>query len=156
MRQPSRESGFTIVEMTVTVVLLGVLMAIAVNRYDHWQAASDQSGTASEIEAVLRSTHQRAITEGAALCVLFDTANGRYAVREGGCAAPGTVVDGPRQVNGDSTHLASPAFTGSGGAGVVFYARGTATGGSLQVTRDGSSKVYTVHVEQLTGRVTVS
>ena len=156
MRATARDDGYTLIEVMVVVALLGVLMTITVNRYDHWQAASDQSGTASEIEALLRSTHQRAITEGIALCVLFDTADDRYAVHRGGCAAPGVVVDGPRDVAGHGTHLASPSFAGSGGAGVVFYARGTATGGSLQVTRDGSSRVYTVHVEQLTGRVTVS
>ena len=155
MRATTRDDGYTLIEVMVVVVLFGVLMAITVNRYDAWQAASDQSGTADEIGALLRSTHQRAITEGAALCVLFDTTHDQYAVRQGGCDAPGAVLDGPRDVAGNDTHLASPSFVGSGGSGVVFYARGTATGGSLEVTRDGSSRVYTVHVEQLTGRVTV-
>ncbi|WP_028639110.1 GspH/FimT family pseudopilin [Nocardioides sp. URHA0032] len=156
MRATTRDDGFTLIEVMVVIVIFGVLMAITVTRYDQWQAASDQSGTANEIEALLRSTHQRAITDGAALCVLFDTTADEYAVRQGGCASPGAVVDGPRDVAGSGTHLASPTFTGSGGDGVVFYARGTATGGSLKVTRDGSDKTYTVHVEQLTGRVTVS
>ena len=155
MSQPDRDSGFTLIEVMVVVALLGALMAISVGGYDRWSRASEQSGTARELQTLLRSTHQRAITEGTAMCVLFDTAAGEYAVHRGTCAALGAKVDGPFQVDGPQVHLASPTFVGSGGPGVTFYSRGTATSGTVQVTRTGSSKVYTLHVEQLTGRVSL-
>jgi len=154
--QPDRDSGFTLIEVIVVVALLGALMAISVGGYDRWSRASEQSGTARELQTLLRSTHQRAITEGTAMCVLFDTTADEYAVHRGTCAAPGDQVDGPFRTDGPQVHLASPAFVGSGGPGVTFYSRGTATSGTVQVTRTGSSKVYTLRVEQLTGRVSVS
>ncbi|HYF72563.1 MAG TPA: GspH/FimT family pseudopilin [Nocardioides sp.] len=156
MSQPERDNGFTLIEVLVVVALLGALMAISVGGYDRWSRASEQSGTAREVQTLLRSTHQRAITEGTALCVLFDTAQGEYAVRRGTCATPGATIDGPFSVAGPEVHLTSPTFAGSGGPGVTFYSRGTATSGTVQVTRTGSSKTYTIHVEQLTGRVSLS
>ena len=156
MSQPERDNGFTLIEVLVVVALLGALMAIGVGGYGRWSRASEQSGTAREVQTLLRSTHQRAITEGTAMCVLFDTSQGTYAVRRGTCAAPGATVDGPFSVGGPEVHLASPTFAGSGAPGVTFYSRGTATSGTVQVTRSDSSKVYTIHVEQLTGRVSLS
>lgn len=156
MSQPPRDSGVTLIEVLVTVALMGVLMAITVAGYDRWSRASEQSGTARELQTLLRSTHQRAITEGTAMCVLFDTTAARYTVYRGTCGATGTKLEGPYDVDGPQVAITSPSFAGSGGPGVTFYARGTATGGSVKVTRSGSTKVYTVNVEQLTGRVSLS
>lgn len=155
MSQPPRDSGYTLIEVMVTIALFGALMAIAVGGYDHWARASEQSGTARELQTRLRSTHQRAITEGTAMCVLFDTTASRYTVYRGTCAARGSKLNGPYDAEGSQVRLTSPSFAGSGAPGVTFYARGTATGGSVKVTRDDSAKVYTVNVEQLTGRVSL-
>ena len=38
---------------------------------------------------------------------------------------------------------------------MTFFARGTASPGSVRVTREGSSKVYIIQVEGLTGRVSL-
>jgi hypothetical protein len=51
--------------------------------------------------------------------------------------------------------LVSPAFSGTG-TGVTFLPRGTARGGSVQLARAGATKVYTISVEPLTGRVSVA
>jgi prepilin-type N-terminal cleavage/methylation domain-containing protein len=155
--QPARDSGYTLIEVLVTITLMGILMAFAVSGWSTWARASEQSGTARELQTVLRSTHQRAVTEGNAMCVQFDTTAGTYTVYRGTCVSPGPKVDGPLRTNGAAVHLAAPAFTGTTATtGVTFYARGTATPGSVQVTRNGSSKVYTLSVEGLTGRVSLS
>ena len=63
-------------------------------------------------------------------------------------------VQGPLPTNGELVRIQSPTFTGTTATtGVTFFARGTATPGSVRVVRSGSSKVYTVSVEGLTGRV---
>lgn len=158
MSQPSRDSGYTLIELIVTITLMGVIMAIAVGGWSSWARASEQSGTARELQTLLRSTHQRAVTEGNAMCVQFNTSSNDYTVYRGTCADTGkTKVQGPMKTNGKQVQLVSPAFTGTTvPTGVTFFARGTATPGTVQVTRSGSSKVYTLAVEGLTGRVSLS
>ena len=155
MSQPAKDSGYTLVELLVVIALMGVMMAIAVGGWSLWSRASEPSGTARELQSLLRSTHQRAITEGTAMCVLFDPAGTGYTVYRGTCEASTKVkVQGPLPTNGELVRIQSPTFTGTTATtGVTFFARGTATPGSVRVVRSGSSKVYTVSVEGLTGRV---
>lgn len=158
MSQPSRDSGFTLIEVMITVALMGVVMAFAVSGWSSWARASEQSGTARELQTLLRSTHQRAVTEGNAMCVQFDTTSNDYTVYRGTCADTSKVkVQGPFDTNGGQVQVASPAFTGTTApTGVTFFARGTATPGTVKVTRSGSSTIYTLAVEGLTGRVSLS
>ncbi|MFC4785494.1 GspH/FimT family pseudopilin [Nocardioides sp. MAHUQ-72] len=155
MSQPARDSGYTLIEVLVTIVLMGAMMAIAVAGYDRWAAASEQSGTAREIQSLMRQAQQRAVTEGRAMCVKFTSSPARYTLYRGACDDTAkTKVNGPFQVNGSRVGIGSPSFTDSTG-GVTFFARGTASPGSVTVTRQGSSKVYTLEVEGLTGRVSL-
>jgi prepilin-type N-terminal cleavage/methylation domain-containing protein len=151
MSQPPRDSGFTLIEVLVTITLLGVLMAIAVSGWSSWARASEQFGTARELQSVLRETQQRAVTEGTAMCVTFaDTA---YTVWRGSCttaAPPRTRVLGPQAV-ASGVRLTSVDVP----LGVGFTARGTSADGSVTVTRSGSSKVYTLEVDGFTGRVSL-
>ncbi len=158
MSQPARDDGFSLIEVATAMALASVLMAMAVAGYRHWDQASEHSGTARELQSLLRSTQQRALTEGNAMCVRFDTADDSYTVLEGTCAAPGDSLEGPYDTAGDQVELVAPSFAASTGptTGVTFFARGTATAGSVEVIRDGSTKVYTVSVEGLTGRVSLS
>ena len=154
-----RDRGFTLIEVLVTVSLMGLLMGFAVSGWSSWAQASEHSGTARELQSVLRQAHQRAITEGRAICVDFDVAGNRYTMFRGACDDAARVrVLGP--VTGDSAdvRLAAPSFTGvSGtGTGVTFSARGTAWPGQVKVTREGSTKEYVVRVEGLTGRVSLA
>lgn len=159
MSHPDRDGGFTLVEVMVAIVLAGMMMAIAVNGYTSWARASAHSGTAREVQSVMRQAQQRAVTEGRAMCVDFDIPANEYNLYLGACdVASRTLVIGPLQTNHPDVRLTAPSFTAPSGTttGVTFYARGTAWPGSVQVTRLGSSKVYTLSVEGLTGRVSLS
>lgn len=155
MSHPNRDSGFTMIELLVTLSLLGIMMAIAISGWSSWAKASAQSGTARELQSVLRQAHQRAVTEGTSMCAAFDVADDTYTVYRGACG--GVAVLGPFHTDAAAVHLALPSFDDAGTpvTGVTMHARGTATPGSVIVTRDGSSKQYTVTVERLTGRVSL-
>ena len=92
------------------------------------------------------------------MCVQFDVPARQLVVYRGACDdAARTKVNGPIATPSPRVKFASPAFTEAGTAtGVTFYSRGTATPGSVKVTRDGSTKVYTLTVERLTGRVSLT
>ena len=155
---PARDSGFTLIEVLVVISLLGVMMAIAVGGFSSWATASAHSGTAREIQTIMRQAHQRAITEGRATCVWFDTAANTYTLYRGACDGPKTKITGPYETGADEVTISSPTFTAPSGAnpGVTFFARGTGWPGEVRVTRTGSSKVYVLKVEGLTGRVSLS
>lgn len=149
MLQPARDDGYTLIEVLVTISLMGVVMAFAVSGWSSWSRASEQSGTARELQSALRTTQQQAVTEGTAMCVtIADTA---YAVWRGSCTSPTRArVEGPMST-GPGVHLAAPTAL----QGVTFTARGTSTDGSITVTRSGSAKVWTLKVEGFTGRVSL-
>lgn len=157
---PRDDAGFTLVEVLVTMAVAGLMMAIAVAGWNSWARAREHSGTAQEIGSWLRQAQQRAVTEGRATCLQFDTAQGTWTVFRGSCDDAGRVrVQGPVRTASPKVRLSAPAFTGPTGSthtGVTFSARGTAWPGSVRVTRDGSTKTYEVRVEGLTGRVSLT
>lgn len=157
-RNPRRANpalGLTLVELCWTMAIFGVLAAIAVTPMHSWMGGTQQTATTSALEALLRETQQRAVTEGRALCVDFDLDTQTWQVLRGACGTVGQVaLQGPIRPEG-SAQVASAAFATGGTTldGVTFYPRGTATPGSLTVSRSGSDRVDTLHVEGLTGRV---
>lgn len=159
-RGAHRDGGYTMTEIIVTIGIVGVLMAVAVGGWTRWSGAADQEGTATTIQAVLRDAQQRAVTEGTSVCVAFDVDGDEqgWTVSRGACGATYDQV-GRDDVDGGGTALDSASFSSGAGSpttGVTFFPRGTATPGSVKVVRRGSDTVWTVSVEGLTGRVSVS
>jgi prepilin-type N-terminal cleavage/methylation domain-containing protein len=147
--------GFTLIELCAAMSIFGILAAISVNSLHGWMAASRQTATTSSLEALLRETQQRAVTEGRTLCVDFDLGTQTWAVLRGTCGTSGQVsLQGPLRPE-SGVRVTSAAFaTGATTLdGVTFFPRGTAAPGSLTVTRSGSSRTDTLRVDGLTGRV---
>lgn len=157
MSQPGRDSGFTLIELLVSLALLSIVMVVAVGGWASWSKAREHSGSATELESRLRQAQQQAVTEGQAMCLKFSA--DEYAVFRGECVATGARVVGPFATDAKDVHLTSPSFTNRSGtpeANVTFYPRGTASEGTVKVTRTGTQRVYTVTVEGLTGRVSLN
>jgi type II secretion system protein H len=164
VRETRTDAGFTLIEVLVTMVLMGLMMAIAVAGFSRYSNAHEHEGTARSLQSALRQAQQRAVTEGRAICVALTTSS--YTVWRSSCdAATGTKLEGPRGLQASEVHL--QAVTGQP---LVFTPRGTATWagitstttdtacGSVKafdvlVTRDGSSKTYRLCIAALTGRV---
>ena len=158
MSHPAHDDGFTLIELLVAIALMGMMAAIAVGGYSRWAESSAHLGTAREVQTTMRQAEQQAVTEGRATCVWFDVSANSYTVYRGACeSATKQRVAGPNRTASVKVGLSGPSFAGSAGAsvGVTFYARGTATAGEVSVTRTGSTKVYLLTVEGLTGRVSL-
>jgi prepilin-type N-terminal cleavage/methylation domain-containing protein len=158
MLHPDRDGGFTLIEVLVAISLIGMMAALALGGYSRWTASSAHIGTAREMQTTMRQAQQQAVTEGRATCVFFDVPSDTYTVYRGACASSTKQkLTGPHHTASDDISLSGPSFAGSPGpsAGVTFYARGTADTGRVTVTRSGSTKVYRLTVEGLTGRVSL-
>ncbi len=57
------DGGFTLIELMVTMVVAGLLMALAVGGYRAYAASQAQRGTAEGIVVLMREAQQRAVTE---------------------------------------------------------------------------------------------
>lgn len=164
----ARDSGFTLIEVMVTLVLFGIIATIAAPAYSRHSRAVQQQGAVREIVSTLRNVQERALAEDTAFCVDF-TATTYTAYRVPGadlgvlpggftCSGSGTKVAGPFKVQpGTSLNVSPPyGFAQRNGATTtyaLFYARGAASAGSVVASRDDSAKTYTVSVEGLTSRV---
>ncbi len=153
------------IELIVTLSIAGVLMSIGILAMHTFLIAQRERGTASDVRSALRSTGERALSEGRTYCVSFTTTT--WTVYRSDCTVPANKVAGPYRVEDQSITVTAVSFPApqtpvpgqntacpTAGQCVYFYPRGTALAGSLQISRPG--KTYTVTVEGLTGRVSVS
>lgn len=155
----SADGGITLIEVMTTLALGSILMATAVWTFGRYTAASAQSASADDVSSTLRFTAQRALAEEIRYCVTFDTAAGAWRVYRYACSGASALQVDRGAVRGSNVTLANASFVGSDGAtsaDVTFTPRGTASDGSVDVLRTGSSSRYRIFVEGLTGRVTTT
>ena len=161
-RRGSADEGFTLIEMLMVIAIMGVGMAIAVAGFQTYAQSAEHTGTRDSVVSALRAANQRALTEASTYCVRFAADGTSWTTYRSSCAAASTstVVKGPESISGDRVSLTAVNFLradgSSGSRDVEFTARGTASKGSLKVTRIDASTTYTVSVEGLTARVSAS
>ena len=158
-RGVSADAGATLVEVMVVVAMVGSLTAMTVWGIRGWATSSAFKGASQQVQSVLRTTQQQAITEGTSYCVEFDTATDQYAVFRLACTNPAKVkTSGPFGTGSGEVHLSEPAFLDgvTEHPGVTFSSRGSAWPGQVAVVRDGSYVPRVVRVEGMTGRVSAN
>jgi prepilin-type N-terminal cleavage/methylation domain-containing protein len=152
-RLRSTDDGFTLLEVMTTCLLLGLLLAIAAGPWRQYAAAKDHKGAQRQLVSVLRHAQVASVSEARTYRVDISTSN----VKE-------FAGNGASWVLKRTEHVPSANVTYSGGSfvdkdgvtsttSVYFYPRGSASRGSVDVVRAGSSKIYSVSVEGLTARV---
>ncbi len=155
----SRESGFTLLELLVTMTILGVIVAIAVAPYRNFQRTQAHLNSTRRLVGSLRNAQVRAVAENSTYRVSFASNGKSWTLARLVGTSTWTTV-GPTVTPSDPQITIREAVfrqsDGSEGSTVYFYPRGSASKGSLVVGRDDRSKVYTVTVEGLTARVSYS
>lgn len=171
----AQDAGFTMIELMVTLAIIGILFAISVWGMLAYARAQEEATTSSGLTATLRDASERAQSEDLTYCVALDAATPttatqwvtwRFSCDPNDPTTPGVKVQtghaSGTSVVGIATSVVTPNSAGfsdgcpsSDLACLYFYPRGVSSSGALSVTRPGNTSTYTVNVVGLTGRVYV-
>lgn len=167
------QDGFTMVELLAVMSIGAILLTLSAGALRDYVRGKSLSGAHARVVTQLRNAQQRTFSEGypKAYGVRFLKGGTRWdVVRYDAATATCTVVeshvlgDGVRISSAGSqtdfpesaaaTACRSAAPNASGAYEVaLFYARGTATGGTATFVLDGTSKQRTLTVNAATGRI---
>jgi general secretion pathway protein H len=134
-----REAGFTLLELIVTLSILGLALALIVGYKPPWSSGLGLRGTAAELASGLRLTRSEAILRNQSTAFEIDLAGHRYRVGSGAVRQLLTVT-------GEQHYAAQGA--------IRFNPDGSSTGGRIEVA-DGARSIA-VGVDWLSGRVSVA
>lgn len=141
-----REAGFTLIEMIVVLVILGLALGLVVARGPMRSERLDIDAAAREMVGALRLARGQAIARNAPVAVLVDPVAHAYRVGDGA-------------VRRFPTGLAVSAWSPGPAAGtqagaVVFAGDGSSSGGRIELA--GRTRHVSIEVSWLTGRVSIA
>lgn len=145
------QRGFTAIELVTTVVIMGILAAVAVPRFFDNDAFSER-GYADELASALRYSQRIAIASGCQVRIVINAAN-YSAMQRNGCAnatawgMPVKRADGTNLTGRPPLGVAlAPAATT-----IIFYTTGrVSNGGALTI-----GTTFVVNIDPVNGSVTV-
>jgi prepilin-type N-terminal cleavage/methylation domain-containing protein len=161
-----RARAYTLIEILIVVVMLGVASALAMPSLRSTDALRVQS-TVRAIVSDITYAQSDALARQQSRAMVFDTTNNKYSIVEvhGATLSPTTdtiyAVDLNNERKFHSSKLVNASFDGSNilvfdELGGPVTGPGSSTpgnGGTIKVT--GSGETYTITVEAYTGRVSV-
>jgi general secretion pathway protein H len=140
--QAGRARGFTLVEVTVVMVIVALVMGLVATSMSRSVSGAEARAAARELVASLRYTRARAILDKSEQVFEVNTDERSY-------QAPGREqVDLPEGVDITITTALSE-ISAEGIAGIRFFPDGGSTGGSIELTVN--ERDYLVTVAWLTG-----
>jgi general secretion pathway protein H len=146
-RQRAGAAGFTLIEVMVTMAVLGLALVLILGYKAPWSSGLGLKGTAAELASGLRLARSQAIVRNRPVALDLDLAGHRYRVDDGAVQAlPGNLSIELLTVAGEKR--------GRTEGQIRFNPDGSSTGGRISLTQ-GARKIA-VGVDWLTGRVTVA
>jgi general secretion pathway protein H len=139
LRREGGSAGYTLVELTVVLAILGLMLTIAVPLFGGHLAGVTLDAATREIGTALREARSAAITENRA--VVFQGGSGGYWLDRRHFTLPTASGVAPVQI-----------ATG-GGQRITFYPSGGSSGSRVLVTSGGVHRE--IAIDALTGRANV-
>jgi general secretion pathway protein H len=146
-RSPRRCSGFTLIEVIVTLAILGFALVLVAGFKPPWSSGLGLRGTAAELASGLRLARSEAIVSNRSVPFDLDVIKHRYRV------GTGTVRGLPTQLSIELLTIAGEKRE-VGIGDIRFNPDGSSTGGRIALA-DGQRRMA-VGVDWLTGRVSVA
>jgi len=158
-RRPSRRSGFTLVEVLIVIVIIGIAAGIVVPHMLEAGTMSSQAAARATIADILFAQNE-AIAMQSTRRVVFDVDGNGYRLTDGGCTtltAPSRsgglyVVDFSKDRRFEGVVLSNADFDDE--TVLEFDSLGAvASGGQVELTA--GDTCYRINVAAFTGRVTI-
>jgi len=118
LQRPARRRGFTLPELVMTIVIIGILIAVTAPRFVSWKGFSSR-GSYDEAQAVVRYAQKTAIAWRRSIVVCV-SATEISAISSNDCAAPTPAYLKHPLTNADLRSPATAGVTLSSSAGASF------------------------------------
>ncbi len=136
------EHGFSLVELTIVIILMGVVFAIASSSWFGAAESRRVDSAANQLAADLRLAHTKAANKLVQQTVTLTNGSSAYTV----------TGEGIRDLDDDEEHL----VTADGSYSIVFEPNGEASGdNSITVAAADGAPSHTIDVNPLTSRVQI-
>jgi general secretion pathway protein H len=146
VRSPTPVAAFTLIELIVTLAVLGLALVLITGYKAPWSTAFGLKGTAAELASGLRLARSQAIAANRPVALDLDLAGHRYEVGDGPPhALPAKLSIELLTVAGEDR--------GRTTGDIRFNPDGSSTGGRISLAEGG--RRVAIGVDWLTGRVTV-
>jgi len=140
-------TGFTLVEMLVVLVIVGLMLALVGSSISRNISGAEMRTAASKVASSLRYTRTQAILRKQEQVFLLDTETRTY---QTGKREPVTLPEGMMV----ELNTARSELTSETAGGIRFYPDGGSTGGNVRLEANG--RIYQVNVAWLTGEASVA
>ena len=150
---PKRETGFTLTELMVTIVVFAILAGIAIPSFMSLMPGMRLNGAARQVMGDLMAARMNSVKQNNRFRVFFNSpGTNQYQILDddnnNNSADTGEAITTPPKNIQDNYHDVSFSST----TNPIFYSRGTAYGTTVTVTNSSGSKYVKVAI---TGRVKI-
>lgn len=151
--RPAGTAGFTLVELLVVLLIMGLMASIAAPYFGRLAPRLEAKAAAREVVSLLRTARGEAIRDNREVVMVVDLDRRTLTIDSGRGM---TVVEGL----GLQLLTGTAELIDDGSGRIRFYPDGTSTGGRVTISDPGypdsnAGRAFNVRIDWLTGRVAV-
>jgi prepilin-type N-terminal cleavage/methylation domain-containing protein len=149
------ERGFSLTDLLITLVVMGIIAAIAWPYFDSFLKASRVKGGAQELATIINGARQLAIARNTIVCMVLESNKAKYMLNTSAACIGGTTYLGPVTKADGTIALANSMHISGTTANVVFTNLGNASTAATYTVRDPATNQTLRVVVAASGRVTI-